>query len=262
LTALVVVVAAALGGGAPDASHLWPLAGATPYGVLQSAGILFFAFAGYARIATLGEEVEDPARTIPRAIPIALAVTLVIYALVAVGALLAVDAAALAKTTAPLAAAVEAGRFAFASPVVRLGATVASLGVLLSLVAGVSRTAFAMASAGDLPRFLAAVHPMHRVPHRAELLVGAIVALGAALVDLRSAIGFSSFAVLVYYAVANACALTLQPSERRWPRPIAAAGVVGCVVVAFSLPPRSVLGGLALFAVGSAGYVARRRPAR
>ena len=258
LVSLAVVVFAALAGTQPDPARLWPVTGATPYGVLQSAGLLFFAFAGYARLATLGEEVVDPARTIPRAIPIALGITLLVYVSVAVSALLAAGADALAAADAPLAAAVEAGTYAGAVPAVRFGAAVATLGVLLSLIVGVSRTGFAMASNGDLPRFFAAVHPRFRVPHRAEAFAGLVVAVAAALADLRSAIGFSSFAVLLYYAVANASALTLSASERRWPRIVPTLGLAGCVVVAFSLPVASVLGGVALFALGAVVYAARR----
>ena len=215
LAVLAVVVAAIWLGGAADPGRLWPLSGATPHGVLQAGGFLFFAFAGYARVATLGEEVVDPARTIPRAIPLALALTLVVYAAVAVSALAGAGADQLAASAAPLASAVEAGRLAGLSWAVRVGAAIASLGVLLSLIAGVSRTTFAMAAKGDLPRFLDAVHPRRRVPHRAELAVGGLVAIAAAAADLRSAIGFSSFTVLGYYAIANASAWTLAPDQRR-----------------------------------------------
>lgn len=259
LLALSVVVIAVLLGGETDTARLWPMTVESPRGVLEAAGLLFFAFAGYARLATLGEEVVEPARTIPRAIPIALGITLVIYTTVAVSALLGAGAGALAKSAAPLADAVEAGSFAAASPAVRLGATVACLGVLLSLIVGVSRTVFAMAANHELPSFLAAVHPRFRVPHRAELAVGIVVATLAATVDLRSAIGFSSFAVLLYYAIANASAFTLAAHERRWPRWIPVAGFIGCTVVAFSLPAKSVLGGVLLFALGSAVYAFRRR---
>jgi basic amino acid/polyamine antiporter, APA family len=248
---LAVVVTAILFGGEIEPARLWPLTAAGPYGILQSAGLLFFAFAGYARLATLGEEVIDPARTIPRAIPVALGITLLVYAAVAVSALLAVDAAVLARSAAPLAAAVEAGRLAALSPAVRIGATVASLGVLLSLIVGVSRTVFAMAANRDLPGFFAAVHPRYRVPHRAEIGVGILVATIAALADVRSAIGFSSFAVLTYYAVANASAFTLEAAQRRWPRWLAVAGLLGCMVLAFSLPVASVAGGSLLLVAGA-----------
>ncbi|MGH8713198.1 MAG: APC family permease [Casimicrobiaceae bacterium] len=258
LAALAFVIVASLLGGQPDATHLRPLFDAGPYGILQAAGLLFFAFAGYARIATLGEEVIDPARTIPRAIPLALAVALLVYAAVAVSALLAIGAPALARAPAPLVAAVESGRWAALSPVVRVGATVASLGVLLSLLAGVSRTAFAMASNRDLPGFLAAVHPRYRVPHRAELVAGLIVAVIASVADLRNAIGFSSFAVLTYYAIANASALRLGPRERRWPRWLAIGGLVGCAALAFGLPIASVAGGTVLLLAGAAAFALRK----
>ena len=259
LVSLSVVVTALLFGGEIDPGRLSPLASTSPYGILQAAGILFFAFAGYARLATLGEEVIDPARTIPRAIPIALGITLFIYATVIVSALLVVEPAVLAQASAPLATAVETGRLAWLSPAVRVGASVASLGVLLSLIVGVSRTVFAMAANRDLPGFFSAVHPRHRVPHHAEVAVGIVVAAAAALADIRSAIGFSSFAVLTYYAVANASALTLKNSERRWPRWLAASGLLGCIVLAFSLPVASVVGGSLLLAAGGIVFLLLRR---
>jgi basic amino acid/polyamine antiporter, APA family len=259
LTALCVVVAAVWLGGATEPARLWPPSGASAYGVLQSAGFLFFAFAGYARLATLGEEVIDPQRTIVRAIPIALGITLVVYAAVACSALAGAGAGAIAGSRDPLVTAVEAGRLAWLSPAVRVGAMVASLGVLLSLIVGVSRTAFAMASNHDLPRVLAAVHPRFRVPHRAELAVGAIVAAVAAVADVRAAIGFSSFAVLSYYGIANAAAWTLAEGERRWPRALSASGVLGCLALAVALPASSVIAGAGVLALGAGVYGMRRR---
>ena len=153
--------------------------------VVLGGGLLFFAFAGYARIATLGEEVHDPAHTIPKAIPLALGITLCVYAAVAISALAAVGPAALSQSDAPLATAVRAGDLDGLVPAVRVGATVAGLGVLLSLMAGVSRTTFAMAVNRDLPRWLDAVHPTREVPYRAELAAGALVALVASASGLR-----------------------------------------------------------------------------
>jgi APA family basic amino acid/polyamine antiporter len=257
LVALAVVVGAVWMGGSADVHRLWPVRGTGLHGVMQSAGFLFFAFAGYARVATLGEEVADPARTIPRAIPIALGMTLVVYAAVATSALAGAGARAIAESELPLAAAVQAGRFFWLAPVVRVGATLASLGVLLSLMLGISRTVFAMAANGDLPVFFSCVHSRYRVPHRAEVAVGAIVATLAALADVRSAIGFSSFAVLTYYAVANAAAWTLPPEERRWPRVLAALGWLGCAALAFTLPASSIIAGSALLLAGLPVYLVR-----
>jgi APA family basic amino acid/polyamine antiporter len=271
LAALAAAVAGMLLGGLADPANLaWPGAGrgsggpaaglppgAGASGVLQAAGLLFFAFAGYARVATLGEEVADPARTIPRAVPLALGIVLAVYAVVAAAALLAVGPAALASAAAPLADAVAAGRLAGLEPVVRAGAAVASLGVLLSLQAGLSRTGFAMAANRDLPAALAAVHPRYRVPHRAELAVAGLVALALLAVDLRGAIGFSSTLVLVYYAVTNAAAWTLGRDGRRRPRWRAGAGLAGCLLLAVSLPARSVLAGAAVLAAGVAVWMVR-----
>ena len=231
------------------------------FGVLQSAGLLFFAFAGYARIATLGEEVRAPARTIPRAIGVALGVALTVYVAVAVSALAAAGPRRLASATDPLVTALTAAGHGSLSPVVRAGAVVASLGALLALIAGVGRTVLAMARNADLPPVLAAVHPRHRVPARAEFVVGAIVCVLVLTTDLRGAIGFSSFGVLVYYAIANASAFTQPPEQRRQARAFNVLGVAGCAVLAATLPTPSVLSGLAVLAVGILGraLVMRRR---
>jgi APA family basic amino acid/polyamine antiporter len=258
---LALVVVACLFGGTADIGRL-DVTSTGPGGlggILEAAGLLFFAFAGYARIATLGEEVLDPARTIPRAIPLALGLTLAVYLVVGVSALAAAGPEVLAGSAAPLAAAVEAGGLADLAPVVRVGATVASLSVLLALVAGVGRTVFAMAADRELPAGLAAVHPHTRVPARAEIMVAALVVGVVLVADVRGAIGFSSMNVLVYYAIANASALTLTPSQRRWPRWWAGAGLAGCLLLASSLPVSSVLAGAAVLAVGALGYVLRER---
>jgi basic amino acid/polyamine antiporter, APA family len=266
ILALLLVVAAIVASGAADTARLGDLPGlgtGGAYDVLQSAGLLFFAFAGYARIATLGEEVRDPARTIPRAIPIALAITVALYLVVGASALMAAGPKVLAASPTPLATAVRAAGTAWALPVVQAGAAVASLGALLGLIAGIGRTSLAMARNGDLPRWLASVHPRHRVPDHAELAVGAAVAVLVLTTNLRGAIGFSSFGVLVYYAVANASAYTQPAERRRWPRALNIAGLAGCLALVAALPVSAVVAGLVVFAVGLAGRaLVRRRSSR
>jgi APA family basic amino acid/polyamine antiporter len=206
-------------------------------------------------VATLGEEVRDPARTIPRAITIALVITLLVYATVATAVLAELGGPRLASSAAPLAEAVVAAGFSGFEPVVRAGAAVAALGSLLALILGVSRTTLAMSRDRHLPHQLAAVHPRFATPHRAELAVGGVVAVLAAVVDVRGAIGFSAFAVLVYYAVANVSAFTLDGSWRR--RAVPVLGLAGCIVLAFSLPLVSVLTGCGVVLLGAAVYGAR-----
>jgi APA family basic amino acid/polyamine antiporter len=259
LAVLAAVTVIVVGFGDTEASRLAVhdvAADVTAGGTLQAAGLLFFAFAGYARVATLGEEVRDPAQTIPRAIPIALGIALVVYAVVAVTVLAQLGDDRLASSPAPLAEAVRAAGFPGFEPVVRVGAAVAALGALLALILGVSRTTLAMARDHHLPHRLAAVHPRFASPHRAEVAVGAVVAVLAAVVDVRGAIGFSSFAVLLYYAIANASAFTLDGSRVRKALPVL--GFVGCVTLAFALPLSSVLIGCGVILLGAAVYGVRR----
>jgi APA family basic amino acid/polyamine antiporter len=250
LLALVVAVAGSLAGGDPDPARITDAGGIGWYGVLQSAGLLFFAFAGYARLATLGEEVRDPERTIPRAIPLALGLVVAVYAVVAGTLLLTLGAEGTALSASPVAAAVTAGSWDWAAPVVRVGAAATSLGALLALIAGIGRTTLAMARQADLPPWLAAVHPRFRVPHRAEVLLAVVVCVLVLTVDLRGAIGFSSFGVLLYYSVANLAAFTQPRERRRWPRALQILGGIGCLVLVATLPWPSIVAGVALVAVG------------
>lgn len=256
LLALAVVLVGIFGGGHLAVDHLggaeqW--AGGGLAGILQAAGLLFFAFAGYARIATMGEEVREPQRTIPRAIPVALAVALVVYAVVGVGALLVLGPTQLAASTAPLADATKVGTLAGLAPAASVGAAVASLGALLALITGIGRTTLAMSRNRDLPGWLSSVHPRYHVPHRAEIVLGVVVCVLVLLLDLRGAIGFSSFGVLVYYAIANAAAFTLPKDQRRIPRWLTVLGLIGCLVLAATLPWTSVVAGIAVGALGLAG---------
>lgn len=254
LLALAVVVAAGwfgpAGAGGFSERDLWAGGG---YSILQSAGLLFFAFAGYARIATMGEEVRDPSRTIPRAIMLALGLALVVYAVVAVTVLVTLGPDGTAASSAPLADTVAAAGWTWAQPIVRVGAAAASLGALLALIAGIGRTTLAMAREDDLPRYLAAVHPRNRVPHRAEIAIAIIVIVTAATVDLRGAIGFSSFGVLVYYFIANAAAFRQSGSGRRFPRILQILGAAGCGILALTLPLPAAIGGAVVILVGIGG---------
>jgi basic amino acid/polyamine antiporter, APA family len=251
LGTLALVVAASMSGPSTLASvQSWQLLAGSWYGILQSAGLLFFAFAGYARIATLGEEVRDPERTIPLAILIALSIVILIYLAVGFSILVGLGPAGVAATPAPLAAAVQASGWAWASLLVRLGAAAAALGALLALIAGIGRTTLAMARHDDLPRWLAAVHERHQVPHHAEVAVAALVCVPILFTDLRGVIGFSSFGVLLYYLIANVAAYTQGSERRRFPRILQIIGVLGCGTLVLTLPLRAVLTGALVYVVG------------
>ncbi|NUT32304.1 MAG: APC family permease, partial [Hamadaea sp.] len=167
----------------------------------------------------------------------------------------------LGDSTVPLADAVHAAGWSWAAPLVRVGAACASLGALLALIAGIGRTTLAMARHDDLPRWLSAVHPRFQVPHRAEVALAAVVCALVLAVDLRGAIGFSSFGVLVYYLIANLSAWTQTGDDRRYPRLLQIIGAVGCAVLVVTLPLTAVVTGMVVFAVGVGYRLLRMRTA-
>ncbi len=231
-------------------SHLTPVTGnGGLHGILGAAGIMFFAFAGYARIATLGEEVKDPAKTIPKAVPLALGAAFAVYLVSIVGALVAVGPEALAQSEAPLETAARAVIGNHTAGSVSLIAVIAVLGVLLSLLAGVSRTAFAMADDHELPKFLSGVSKRTKVPHIAQLATCGIVVVAVLLVPTAKAIATSSLLILTYYGIAHLSALKLSPAERR-PVLIAPLGLLGCAALALNLPWRDVVTGLVILSAG------------
>ncbi|MFC7789868.1 APC family permease [Microbacterium sp. MAHUQ-60] len=247
LIGLAVAVAAGVTA-APTAAPA-PLPDATAYGVLQGAGLLFFAFAGYARIATMGEEVIDPARSIPRAIVLALGGAVVVYVLVALAVMLVVGADAVGSAH-PVVDVIAASGWSWAGPVVRVAAAAASLGALLALLTGIGRTTLAMAREADLPRWLAAVDPRWQVPRRAEVAIALIVISVVLVADLRGAIGFSSFGVLLYYLLANASALRQGDDVRRYPQTLQVIGALGCLVLVSTLPALASVIGTAVVLIG------------
>lgn len=253
LATLVFVAVAALVGPHPSGTPSAPGRSTGGLGgVLPAAGLMFFAFAGYARIATLGEEVKDPAKTIPRAILAALGGAFVIYLGLAVVLQTHLPDGRLAASAVPLLEAVVNSRFEAGAPLVRAGAAAACLGALLALITGVGRTALAMARERDLPSPLAQVGGRHTVPFVAELAVAAVVILLLLTTDVMTVVGFSSFGVLIYYAVTNAAAYTLDEHPYHAPRWLNVVGFASCLLLAFTLPAASVPGMAAVLALGVA----------
>lgn len=256
LGALLLFVAA----GAPSfrAENLRPFAPAGWRGTLEAAAILFFAYTGYARIATLAEEVRDPRRTIPRAILVTIIGAVLLYFAVAAIAIGAVGTAGMARTSAPLREAALAFRYPWAATVVSVGGVTAMLGVILSQLLGLSRMAFAMARRGDLPPALGHVHSVHGVPGSAVLVIGGITAVVAATGTLRGAASAASFTILVYYGIANVCALRMPRAARLYPDAVPWFGLVACVVLAAALSRAAITAGALVLAVGVAWRLASR----
>lgn len=237
-------------------------------GFFQATALMFVAYTGYGRIATLGEEVHDPVRSIPRAILVTLLVTATLYTLVAFVAVGAAGAEGLAAATAQTAAPLELIARGFdlsdataqgVAWLVATGAVTAMLGVLLNLLLGLSRVVLAMARRGDMPALFARVDKKNSSPVAAVLLVGALIAGLVAIGSVKTTWSFSAFTVLVYYALTNLAALRLPPETRLYPRWIPAVGLACCLGLAFWVEPVIWAAGLGLIALGLGWHAVARR---
>jgi APA family basic amino acid/polyamine antiporter len=254
-----LLVFVAFGAPAFRSGHLAPFA---PFGwraTLESAALLFFAYTGYARIATLGEEVREPRRTIPRATVITLAGAVLLYLAVAATAVGLVGSESLAATSAPLQAAARSLPRPWVATAVSIGGVTAMLGVVLSQLLGLSRMVFAMARRRDLPSLLATVEPRRGVPRRAVLAVGGLAALVAATGSLRPVASTAAFAILVYYGLANLAALRMPARSKLYADWIPWTGLVACMGLALSLDTKVLLTGTVALAAGLLGRALLRR---
>lgn len=223
-------------------------------GLLQATALMFVAYTGYGRIATLGEEVREPRRTIPRAIIATLLVSLGLYVAVAFVGIGAVGADGLALAAAQLAAPLEAAARTFGRPgvpaLVAVGAITAMLGVLLNLILGLSRVLLAMGRRRDMPPVVAKLDAQGTTPVVAVPVMGAVIAVLVLVGDVRTTWSFSAFTVLVYYALTNLAALQLPAADRLYPRWLAWVGLAACLFLAFWVETRIWALGLILIAAG------------
>lgn len=246
--ALILLVA--MGLPRVDAANFSPF---VPFGwrpVFEASALLFFAYTGYARIATLGEEVRDPASTIPRAIMITIGGAILLYVAVGATAVGLSGAEGISDTGAPLAVVSADAGPPWLRLVVLAGALAAMLGVILSQILGLSRMAFAMARRGDLPSALGQVHPRHGVPSTAVVVVGLVAAAIAATGALATVASAAAFTILIYYFITNMAALRQPLEDRRYHPAVPMFGLAGCALLALSLPPRVMLIGSGVLLAG------------
>jgi basic amino acid/polyamine antiporter, APA family len=220
----------------------------------EATALLFVAYTGYGRIATLGEEIKDPARNIPKAIFLTLLVSFLLYLAVAFVAIGAVGAEAFYDATqrnaAPLQIVAEATNHPLTGRLLGIGAMTAMAGVLLNLILGVSRMVYAMAQRSDLPKGLAELESKHGTPYKSVLVTGFVIFALVLVRDVKTTWSFSAFTVLVYYSVTNLSALRLPETQRLYPKWISYVGLVGCLGLSAWVQPIVVAVGLGLLAVG------------
>jgi APA family basic amino acid/polyamine antiporter len=255
--------------GLPSAVRNW---GALPKGLpslsafLEAVALMFVAYTGYGRVATLGEEVRDPRRTIPRAILSTLVVSAALYFAVAAVGVSAVGGAGLLRATEGQSATLEIAARTFGVPgvahLVAVGAITAMLGVLLNLLLGLSRVLLAMGRRGDMPHAVTRMREANASPYAAVLVVGAVVLLLTLIGSVKTAWSFSAFTVLVYYAITNVAALRLPPQRRFYPRLWSVGGLLGCLFLAFWVERPVWLAGCGVLAVGWLWHTAAARLSR
>lgn len=228
-------------------------------GIAEATALLFFAFTGYARIATLAEEVKDPETTIPKAVIIAIATAIVIYMLVSIVSIGVIGAENMAGSISPL----QSVAASLTTPAIRiiitLGASTAMLGVLLSQILGISRMMFAMGRKGDLLPTLQSIHPKYKIPHTGVFLTGLIILGLTVFGNFEFILSAAAFTILLYYSITNIAALRQPKAGRRYCRLIPVLGLLGCLAMAVSLEYKVILSGLLLLFTGFViRYIFRR----
>lgn len=268
LAFLVAGLPSALAGAPARLADLFAGAGDGEWGrdLLHATALMFVAYTGYGRIATLGEEIRDPARSIPRAIVITLLASMALYVAIAFVVVAAVDIADLAAATessgAPLALVAQSFEVPGIAMLVVVGAATAMVGVLINLLLGLSRVLLAMARRGDMPRGLSLLESEQPSPRRAVLVVGVIISGLCLIGSLKTTWSFSAFTVLVYYALTNLAALRLPAASRLFPRWIPACGLLSCVGLAFWVEPMIWIAGLVLIGAGLIWHACAQRVTR
>lgn len=219
-------------------------------GIAEASALLFFAFTGYARIATLAEEVRRPEKTIPRAVIITIITAIILYVAVSVVAIGVIGTEKMAGSKSPLQLVAEALTAPGISTVITIGASTAMLGVLLSQILGISRMMLAMGRRNDLPPFIQAIHRKYKVPHIGIIVTGIIILLLTIIGNFDFVLRAASFTILLYYSITNIAALKQPRKEQIYGKAIPVLGLIGCALMSVSLPLNIILTGIGLLVVG------------
>ncbi|MEX0967422.1 MAG: amino acid permease [Bacteroidia bacterium] len=219
-------------------------------GIAEASALLFFAFTGYARIATLAEEVKEPEKTIPKAVIITIVSAIILYAVVSVVAVGVIGTASMADSKSPLQVVADALTTPAIRTVVTIGASTAMLGVLLSQILGISRMMLAMGRRHDLPPVFQAIHRNYRVPHLGIIITGVVILLLTILGTFEFIVRAATFTILLYYSITNISALRQPRKEQIYGRVIPVVGLIGCLSMSVSLPLNVIASGIGLLIAG------------
>jgi basic amino acid/polyamine antiporter, APA family len=261
LKVLILLFFIAFGLGYFHPGNFSPFAPEGSMGILRGAALIFFAYTGFARVTIMAEEVRDPEKTVPRSIYLALGISTLIYLLVSIVAVGLTGSPALAFSGSPLADAIGSTGSSASVLIISLGAMIATASVLLTTVMGISRIVFSMARNKDLPLLFGSIHPRFGTPHHAITITGAAMIAALLLADLELVVSVSTFAMLVYYFIANIAAIRLPPDYRKYPAVIPVIGAVSCLGLIVFLSPVSWIIGCIGLLIGGAWFLLRNRNA-
>jgi APA family basic amino acid/polyamine antiporter len=255
---LILLFFVAFGLGFFSFEHFTPLAPSGMTGILSGAALIFFAYTGFARVTIMAEEVKEPEKTIPRSIYLALGISTVIYILVCLVAVGIAGTPALAQSGSPLADAIRVTGSPEAVLLISLGAMIATASVLLTTIMGISRIVFAMARNNDLPQFLSRISPRFSTPHYAIWITGLFMVAAVLFADLILVVAVSTFAMLIFYFIANIAALRLPREYQRYVSVVPVIGAVTCIGLVAFLEINSWIIGIIGLAIGILWYGIRR----
>jgi len=259
LKVLILLFFIAFGLGFFNITHFTPPAPSGMTGILSGAALIFFAYTGFARVTIMAEEVKEPEKTIPRSIYLALGISTFLYILVSVIAVGLVGTSDLAQSGSPLAAAITVTGSPAAVLLISSGAMIATASVLLTTILGISRIVFAMARNNDLPAFLSSISPRFCTPHYAIWITGAFMILAILLADLSLVVAVSTFAMLIFYFIANIAALRLPHEYKRYPSVVPVIGAITCTGLVFFLNLNSWIIGIIGLVIGIVWYAIHKR---
>lgn len=219
-------------------------------GIAEAAALLFFAFTGYARIATLAEEVVEPKKTIPRAIIITTITAIILYLAISIIAIGVIGTEQMALSISPLQVVADALSTPGVSIAITIGASTAMLGVLLSQILGISRMMLAMGRRNDLPSFFKTIHKRYQIPHIGIFITGGIILLLSIIGSFEFIVRAATFTILLYYSITNIAAIKQPRSERMYGRLVPVLGLIGCLAMSVSLPLNVIASGVGLLLIG------------
>ena len=203
--------------------------------ILLSASIWFFAFTGYSRLATFGEEIKNPKEIIPTAIFTGLGITILVYLMITWLTLSIVSPNIIMNSSTPLLVAMDVSRFSEFTFLIVFASSIAMVSVFLALMPGISRIYVALSRDKILPEAFSKIHKKFNSAYFSEAFVLISVIIGIYSFDVVGSIKLSSFFILVYYTITNLCVIRLDKEKRLYSVGIAYFGFALCIVLAIAL---------------------------